>query len=72
MAPATAIPWFVAVMSSITAGASLSMLSLGWAMWKNQKQHDRALFGDDSVEEWDGLVKKVAENREALEERGDL
>lgn len=70
--PGMAVSWFVAAMASVTAGASLSMLGLGWAMWKNQKQHDRALFGDEEIDDWDGLVTKVAENREALEQRGDL
>lgn len=67
-----ALSWFVAVSAAITASCSVSMLGVAWAMWRTQQQHDRALFGAEGIDSWDGLIVKVAEHREALEERGDL
>lgn len=51
----------------VTALAALGVFGLAWRMFNLVREHDRVLFGEDSVRGWDGIVPMVQRNRESIE-----
>lgn len=54
--------------ATVTATSALATAGFTRAIWKGVQRHDRVLFGEEEVENWNGLVSEVRENREALAE----
>jgi len=35
-------------------------------IWADQQKHTRVLFGEDGIEEWEGLISVAKENRKCI------
>ena len=60
------------VAATVTAASALTTAGFAWGTWRAVRRHERALYGADGIEEWDGLVPTVSEHREALKEEDAL
>ena len=66
------VGYTVAVMSTVTATAAMATAGFAWKTWQSVERHERALYGAESIDRWDGIVPTVAEHEEALDEEGLL
>ncbi|UXF51046.1 MAG: hypothetical protein HQRvContig05_27 [Haloquadratum phage sp.] len=58
--------------ATVTATAALTTAGCAVGIWRAVKRHERALYGEDGIEAWDGLVPKVNRHEEVLEEEDYL
>ena len=58
--------------ATVTATSAIATAASAFGMYRAVKRHERALYGAEEIEAWDGLVPKVSEHEEALEEEGLL
>jgi hypothetical protein len=54
--------------ATVTASSALATAGFTAAIYRTVKRHERALYGEDGISAWDGLVPKVNEHEQALEE----
>lgn len=54
--------------ATITATSAIATAGFAWGIFRAVKRHERALYGSERVDQWDGLVPTVKEHEEALEE----
>ena len=54
--------------ATVTATSALATAGFTRAIYHGVKRHDRVLFGEEEIEEWNGIVAEVKRNREALTE----
>lgn len=59
------------VAAVVTALSALGIFGLAIKIFRLAKEHDRVLFGEDSVQGWDGIVPMVQRNRECIEQLKD-
>jgi hypothetical protein len=58
--------------ATVTATSAIATAASAFGMYRAVKRHERALYGADNIDEWNGLVPKVSKHEEALEEGGLL
>lgn len=56
--------------ATITATSAIATAASAFGMYRAVKRHERALYGAQGIEEWDGLVPTVSEHEDVLEEEG--
>ncbi|MUW13927.1 hypothetical protein GJ633_04065 [Halorubrum sp. CBA1125] len=54
--------------ATVTASSALATAGFTWGIYRRVKRHERALYGAENINSWDGLVPKVNRHEEALEE----
>lgn len=54
-----------AVVTALAAAGAFAYVRSGL---RSLREHDRVLFGEDSVDGWNGIVPVVQRNRECIEE----
>jgi len=62
----------IAVASTVTAAAMVGAVGYLRRIDNHTTRNTRLLLGSDNVEEWDGVVQKTEEHREALRREGLL
>ncbi|WP_058365227.1 hypothetical protein [Haloparvum sedimenti] len=62
----------VAAAATITATAAVTAAGFTAAIYRAVKRHERALFGEESIEDWPGIVQKVTQHRKVLKREGLL
>lgn len=58
--------------ATITATSAVATAGFAWGTFRAVKRHDRALYGSDRVEQWDGLIPTVDKHEQALEDEDIL
>jgi len=62
----------IPVAATVTAASAMATAGFAWGTLRAVKRHERALYGADGIEEWDGLIPTVSNHEDALEEEGLL
>jgi len=54
--------------ATVTAGSAVATAGFAWGTWRAVRRHERALYGADGIDEWDGLIPTVSNHEDALQE----
>jgi len=67
-----AVQVVVAAAATVVATAAIGVYHRTTQILLQVKEHNRILFGEDAVDDWDGIVPMVQEHRDALDDHGLL
>ncbi|WP_058365932.1 hypothetical protein [Haloparvum sedimenti] len=66
------LQYVIAVAAAVTATAAVGTATAAYATYRVVRRHERALFGEEAIDAWDGLIEMVGEHRAVLRQKGYL